>query len=298
MAQQTFTQMVGHVGAALDLDVSSGSEGETSVKQLLNWAARRIWTSRPWYERRAEAILTLVAPYSTGTATFTLDSTAVTGSGTTWAASFSGRKIALGYGRPWYRFTRTGNTTGTIPQAYAEATAAASNYVIFDDEVDVSSTCDIITAVHILNENGGLTGMSEAKMDEGAYVHAAVGIPRVFSQTDSTTAGTRRIRVWPIPDQAYRLRVHYFKSYTDMSSASDLCALGPNKERLLYKAALLEGQTLSDARVTTSEEEVEALIERAWRDQQDRAPLSYKKMPFDAMAGSYGAWLDSTNAFP
>jgi len=298
MAQLTFTELVGEVGAALDLDVSSGSDGETSVKRFVNWAARRIWTSRPWYERRAETVITTLAPYTTGTATLTNASTAVTGSGTTWTTSYDGAKIALGYGQPWYRFTRTGNTTGTIAQAYAESTATNSTYVLYQDEFNVSATCDVVTSVVLFYENGTMHGLSEGRMDSSAYVHGATGLPRYYSLTDSTTAGTRRIRIWPIPDQAYRIRVHYLKSYTDMSGASDLCGLGQNKERLLFKAALLEGQALSDAPRKTSEGEVEELIERAWRDQQDAVPRRYERRAFDATAREYGTWLDSTNAFP
>jgi hypothetical protein len=298
MAQASFSQIVNEVGAALDLDVTPGSDGEDSVKRYVNWAARRVWTSRPWYERRAETVLTLSAPYTTGTVSLTNASTTVTGSGTTFTSGMTGRKIALGYGSPWYRFTYVGATSGTLAQAYAEPSVTGSNYVIFQDEYDVSSTCDVVTAVSILYEGGRTTGLSEARLDDSAYVHSAVGIPRYYSLTDSTTAGTRRLRLWPIPDATYRIRVHYLKSYTDMVGESDLCDLGVNKERLLFKAACLESQHLSDAPPRVSEGELEQLIERVWRDQQDRVPLAYQRRGFDSTARDYGAWLDSTNAFP
>jgi hypothetical protein len=292
MAQLTFTELVGEVGAYADLDVATGSDSRTSVERAINRAARRIWVARPWYERRAEVIQFLVAPYSTGTVDLTNASTAVTGSGTTWTTAFSGRKIALGAGSPWYRFTRTADTTGTIPTGgYNEATATGSTYTIFQDEVDVSSTCDIITSVSLIYQNGRVDGVSEGLLDANAYVHGGVGVPRLFGNTDSTTAGTRRIRLWPVPDAAYRLRIHYLKSYTDMSNTTDLCGLGVNKEPLLFKASCLEVQSLSDARKMTSEAEVQALIEDAWASEQSPAPMSYKRQGFDHGTLTDGYWL-------
>jgi hypothetical protein len=291
MAQLTFTELVGEVGAYADLDVATGSDSRTSVERAINRAARRIWVARPWYERRTEVVQSLVAPYSTGTATLTLASSAVTGSGTTWSTAFTGRKIALGYGDPWYRFTRTADTTGTIAEVYAETTSTAGAYVIYQDEVDVASTCDIITSVSLLYQSGRVDGVSEATMDANAYVHGAVGPPRVFSACNSTTAGTRRIRLWPIPDAIYRLRIKYLKSYTDMSGTTDLCGLGVNKEPLLFKASCLEVQSLSDARKMTSEAEVQALIEVAWASEQSPAPMSYKRQGFDHGTLTDGYWL-------
>ena len=301
MSVLTFTQMVGELGAWLDIGTASGSEGETTVKRCLNWGARRVWTARFWYERRSEVQAYTVAPYTTGTATFTNASTAVTGGSTVWTAAMTGRKIALSLGSPWYRFTRTGGTTGTIAPSsgYAEANATAVAYTIFQDEFDVATDCDVIYDAQLIRQEwgGGMIPLSEAAMDDSAFVHGYSSLPTHFTMTASQTTGTRRIRVFPIPDNAYRIRIRYWKSYTDMSDGADTCALGANKEVLVMKAAALYAQSLSDVRQITSEAEVSALIDQAWREQQDRVPVAYQKRGFDQVGASGDLWLDPTNAW-
>lgn len=279
----TYTQIVGEIGAILDLDVTSGSEGETSVKRFVNWGGRRVWHAKPWFERRAELVISTVAPYTTGTADFTNASTSVAGTGTTWVTGMTGRKIGRSYGSPWYRFTYGSGTTGTLAQAFAETTATGSEYVIYQDEYDIASTCDVIVNASTLNTDhyGRLTKIGESVADSLAYVHGHTGKPRYYSMTHPTTATTRRIRIYPIPDAVYRLRVRYLKAWTDLSGTTDTHLLGDAKEILLVKAALLEAQKLSDVRKVTSEGEVESLIERAWRDQQDAGPTSYHRYRLD-----------------
>lgn len=296
----TLTQILGEAGARLGIDTSSGSEGATSLTIMANHAARRVWTAHEWYERRGEVTIFTVAPYDEGTADFTNASTAISGTGTTWAAGFSDRKIALSIGSPWYRFTRTGNTTGTIPTGgYAEATALLSDYVIYQDEYDTAAALERPASVSIYRpEFGGrFLPLSEAGFDGALWVPGQSGPPTHYSLTNSVTAGTRRIKVWPVPDAVYRIRVRYWKAYTDMTSGSNTTGLSDNLERIFLWALCLEGQSLSDARIVTSEEKVDRMIEKAWREQQDTPTTTYRKARIDSQWADDGLWLDASAPF-
>lgn len=299
MAQRTRDELVAEVGFRLGIDVSSGSDGETAVIDGIDDAQRRVWYAKEWPERRSAATIFTVGPYTTGTATLTNASTSVTGTGTTWTTAFSNRKIALALGEPHYLFTRTADTTGTIPTGgYAEATATDSEYVIFADEYDVATDVDRIVSVSVYRPEWGgrMIPLEESAMDAAAFVHGLTGTPMYWTVTNSTTAGTKRIRVWPIPDTAYRIRVRYWKSCSDLSSGSSTSSLGANKDRLLLYASLLEAQTFPGAVQITSEKQINDMIDLAWVQQADRSPLSFRKARFDDHIETDAIWLDAEGA--
>lgn len=295
----TYAEMVGELGAWFDLDVTPNSEGETTVKRALNWGARRVWNARFWHERRGVTQVYTALPYSTGTVTLTNLSTTVTGSGTTWTSAMTGRKIARSLQDPPYRFTYVGATSGTIAPStgYAEATASGAGYVIYQDEYDIATDVqDIYECQLFRQEMGGkMDKVSESALDGGRFIHGVSGYPVAFSQTGEQTVGTKRLRVYPIPDAVYRIQVKYWKRYSNMTAPGSTCGLHEDKEFLVLKTAALYLQGLSDVRPLTSESEVSQLIEQASRELQDNVPIAYVKNGFDAGAGNGGLYLNSDN---
>lgn len=286
MAQLTRGALRAVLAARCGVNNDSGSDSEAYLNMDIDAAAKRVWGARPWAERVGECEVFTVAPYTTGTVAITQGSTAVTGSGTTWTTAFTGRKLALALGSPWYRFTRTGNTSGTIPTGgYAEATVTASPYTLFQDEYDLTATFEAIQSAQILSSirNGDLRETTEADMDERWYVHGAQSTPALFAPCHPTTAGIRRIRLFPIPDTIYRIRVKGLLAYRDMTQDGDLCMLGAKKERLLLLAACLEVQRRGDSRPVTSDAEVEKAIAEQWAAECPQQPLSVVRRP---MGGS------------
>jgi len=282
VAQLTRGALRAAISARCGVNNDSGSDSEAYLNQDLNTAAKRVFGARPWIERVSESLIFTVAPYTTGTVAITQASTSVTGSGTTWTSAFSGRKLALSLGSPWYRFTRTANTTGTIPTGgYAESTVTAATYTLFQDEYDLSGTFESITSAQILSplHRGGMDPTTEAEMDDLWYVHGHTSTPTKYAPVLATTAGIRRIRLWPIPDGIYRVRVRGLISYRDMTQDGDLCLLGPKKERALMLAACLEVQRRGDGRQVTSDQEVEAAIDEQWQAEAPKQPMSVTRTP-------------------
>lgn len=284
----TNAQILTYVASMLDLDIQSGN-GATLLLNAANIGGRRCWTAKPWYGREVSTDLFMVAPYSTGTVAIAQAGTALTGTGTTWTAAMTGRKIAVnGIGRPWYRFTRTGNTTGTIPTGgYAEATETAATYSIFDDELDLPTTAETIRGVWLYSSiyDGRLTQMTQAQMDD-LLVTSRNGTVYAWAPTLSTTAGTRRIRVLPIPNAIGRVRVEYVSAWTDVASDSNTSQLGANRERAWILATALEAQRGADVKQVTSDAEVQMAIEECWTKEQAASPVVVRRVP---IGGGFGA---------
>lgn len=298
MSQRTQAELVAEIGFRLGLDVSSGSDGEVSVIDALDDAQRRVWNAKKWKERRGSAFVPTFTPYSTGTVAIALGGTALTGTTTVWTAAMSGRKFALALGSPHYVFTYVSGTSGTVAQAYAEATQTASPHVIFSDEFDVATDVGSIARISLERPEWGgrMEPVEESALDGSAFVHGASGQPKFWCRTNSTTVGTYRIRVWPIPDGVYRMRIRYWKTCTDLTSPGAVSSLGEDKDRLLLYAAMLEAQTLPGATQITNEDQVTGMIDRAWTEQDESALIQFRTRRLDQSGGMDAIWLDGENS--
>ena len=296
MAALTYLQMQQHLAALTGL---SGTDATTRYKLYLNLSGRRIWSMFSWPERRAQEDIILLAPYVTGTATLTNASAAVTGQSTVWTSSHTGFKIALGYGSPFYRFTQTAGTTGTItPSAgYQQTTSTAGAYVLYQDEYNLAAACAVTEDLE-LDYNGwqGRINLVPARMLDGAaYVAPWSGIPTTACETVPTTAGTKRIRVYPIPDQNYVLHHRYLKTYTDLSDDSGVTALNLNLEGLLLDGALMYAQQYAGRDPFMSEAVFEAKVRQAWIQQMEVEPIVTFRRTFDSSIGADSRILDLRN---
>lgn len=278
----TYRQLVQEVCVRLDLDDTAGGEFDTTVKRYVNMAARFVWTSHMWVERWKDNNLVTVAPYSTGTAAIANAATALTGSGTIWSATYNKFKFATAYSQPWYRFTRTGNTTGTLDRAYVETTETAATYVLYQDEFDLASDVDTVITVSLYRSaQNPVVYTPLSQLDASAFVHGTTGVPQFWSMTTGQTADTKRIRLYPIPDAAYGLRVQYAKAWTDLSTDGDLHALGANKDLLLIKAAAFEAQAIVGSQRYVSKSEVDQAIADAWSNERPMMSSPLRRRPFD-----------------
>ncbi len=279
MAQLTRAQLRSTIAAMLDYPDDAGTDYRTNLDRWLDIGQRYVWEQHPWYERVATYVLSTIAPYVTGTVDFTLGSTGITGTGTTWTAGMNGRKITTAYGNPWYVFTRTGAGTGTLAQAYAEASVTGSGYSIFCDEYDLPTDCEVVVDVSCFSSfyAGILRAMTGADLDAAAFVHGAVGTPLIYCMTPPTTAGVRRIRLYPIPDNVYRIRFTYLKACTDFADDAAVSVLDVRKERALILAACLEAQRAGDARMVTSQGDVDGAVLDAWRQEAQQQPISVRR---------------------
>lgn len=276
----TFVQLADELSVCLGTGASSTDDIRTSFKRWLNQAFRLIAYSYPWDDMRGEQRISTVAPYSTGTATFTQGSTTVTGSGTTWTAAMEKRKIALTQGGPYYRIaTRVSNTEVTLSDAYAETTASASTYVLFQDEYDLAVTTHSIEDASLVTDawTPPLRGYAQRQMDMADYTGRTTGKPLAYGPCASTTVGTPRVRFLPVPDDIYRISFRYLKTWTDLSADGDLYTtqgLPVDIEELALDRALRWAPKIEGSRRVMSD--------TAWTDALREVWRNYRRMRYPA----------------
>lgn len=284
---RTFVQLVDDLAALLELGQQSGATERTQFKRFVNDAGRRLWSMFAWPERKKESTIVTAAEYTTGTVTVTNGSATVTGSGTTFAAAVAGRKFALSLSGPWYRIsTRDSATQVTLARNYEEPTASAQTYTIFQDEYDLATDVDVSSAMTILYGTSNKVELkTQAEMD-AVLVPGARGRPWCYCMVTPTTAGTRRIRFYPVPDAVYAFRSLYLRAWTDLSADADAHAFDDTRERLLLLGAALDGQRMADGKAITSEAEWMHLVDENWRMTREASPLVIQRVPFDQRRSS------------
>mgnify|MGYP003335533049 CR=1 FL=1 len=95
-------------------------------------AFRRLAEKRRWSWLVKYGQFLAPAVYSTGLATVTYNSTAVTGSGTTWTSAMIGRQFRVGLAAPIYTITAVGGATSlTLDFAFGGSSAANVGYSIY-----------------------------------------------------------------------------------------------------------------------------------------------------------------------
>lgn len=144
--------------------------------------------------------ITTVAPYTTGTASITAGSTAVTGSGTTWTAAMVGRKVRFGSDTAWYRIATFVSTTSiTLENVYQGTTATAATYDIYKDEYKLPADMDIYKVMRQIENGRALIDLENTAFDFVLPVPTASGDPGYSvvagTKLDTYTTGTVSITV-------------------------------------------------------------------------------------------------------
>lgn len=265
----TFDQLKTEVATIIGTGARSGDVMRTSIGRWINQACRRIAYAYPWDQRRDEQRIATVGSYTTGTATFTLGSTTVTGSGTTWTSDMVGRKIALAVGSPYYRIaTRVSDTEITIADAYAETTAAASTYSIYQDEYNLAATTHSIENAQVMRESwvGPFSMYEQRAFEDSVFAGASSSPPVAGCVCTSTTAGTPRVRVTPVPDGIYRISFRYLKTWTDLSADGDLftASLPVDVEEMIVDRAIRWAPKVEGSRRVMTDDEFRRALALIW----------------------------------
>lgn len=262
----------------------------TRIKRALNRAQSDFWYAKPWNFRRATGFVSTSAPYSTGTIDITQGAGAVTGSGTTWVAGHSTMKIATAYNAPWYIFTRTGGTTGTIDRNLVEASLSGSAYVIYQDLLTLSSSAEQILTADILTHSTGAVSLARiARHDaEGNWpMPLGAGTPTWWAHHDYSS-GNIRIRVGPlVPDSAFSIRYGYLSRVTDLSGDSDESGVPERWRHIITYGALRELYMLYNRPDLADQKagQFAGAIEAAWANQQTEVPTAGMIAGFDQPMG-------------
>lgn len=143
IAQMPFTKIFEDVMSEVR-ENSTESSVENKYKRRVNDIYVRDLPSKQEFDfLRKEGTFTLAAAYDTGTITTSVNSTALTGSGTTWTSTMTGYKIKISGNDEIYTFTFTNTTTGTLNTNFTGSAAlGGASYIIYQDTYNLASDYD------------------------------------------------------------------------------------------------------------------------------------------------------------
>ncbi len=135
--------------------------------------------------------------YTTGTATFTQSSTAVTGSGTAWTADLLGATILRTGDTVGYTITAVPSATSlTLGSAYAGATQAGQSYAIWNPPAGLSPLYNTGTATFTQNSTTVTgSGTTWYNVFVGAWIVNAANPQAVYKIT--AVASTTSLTIYP-----------------------------------------------------------------------------------------------------
>lgn len=283
-------QLLDEMAVVVGAGGNPGDDFRASLLTYLNWGGKKVWTKYGWPERIVDEFIITAAPYETGTATVTNGSATVTGSGTSWTSAMVGRRFGLSAAGPWYRISAVGSSTSlTLDRVYNETTTSGTNYSIYADEYSLPSTVESVSHVALLQPGwyGRQIFLEQGEFDEGAAIPLTRGKCRFWTiGVPLTTAPqTRRIRLWPVPDQVYNVKIRGMKRWVDMTTESDFPIFDEDREPEVLLAALLYAQRMGGTKEITSVAEVEDAIDKLWASTQPARPKSGRRRPFDSATG-------------
>ena len=212
----------------------------------------------PWCERRWQ--LTTHAPYSDGTVTATVGSTAVVGFGTLWNTNNahsvknarSTGKMIIEDSQVVYGITNVQSDTTIALRAsfVAENSVSAGTYTYFEDEYDLTSTFLRPIDSTMFSPDMQIALIPRHEFRRRYPVVRISGRPRVACIVDGPTTPTdftpvRRVVFYPYPDKTYVIPYTYISSALAIPSggASTLTSMSSDTDTpimpLRYRHAIL-----------------------------------------------------------
>jgi hypothetical protein len=157
----------------------------------------------PWSFLRQDQVFTTVAPYTTGTASFTNGSAVVIGTATAWAAAQVGMWLQVADQPPIKVIAVPSPTQLTLESAYPDATSTAPGaYKLFQWLYTLPASPGVKTVLHINNLRFRLRQFHQGFIRAYDPTMQYTSVPKMYTPEASNTVG-----LWPIPDKAYLHRV-------------------------------------------------------------------------------------------
>lgn len=189
----------------------------SDVNTLIDGEHITILEDNSWLTRRAESVLTTVAPYSTGTVS--TSGTTVTGVSTVFTSAMVGRFIRIGTNPYFSRITGfTSAMVLTIEAALPTDAAAGSTYVMFKHQYALPSNYGRLLDATL---DTRLTEWPVADINRAdPYRSSTASYPDIYALVGPDSDNLYQIELWPVPSAAAQVRVSYLRLNT-LSSDSD-----------------------------------------------------------------------------
>jgi hypothetical protein len=216
------------------LQSSAPGVGVDLLDEFLKNRYTTILSRTDWHRLQAHSTVQTVAAYQSGSgsATLTIGSTGVTGSGTAFSASHVGRTFYRQGDRATYTVaTYSSATSITLDRAYegngsevAATVYAGCAFVV--SKYLYSLPTDCASLVDVINPSTQLPMEQHSKVDLDAVAgsRATIGDPQTWAPYDDTTESSppvlRQIELYPPPMYARGYAIHYRKNPTAFTGAN------------------------------------------------------------------------------
>jgi hypothetical protein len=195
----------------------SNTTQQTRVLDILNEVYRDILAKYAWYWLVKRQVFNTTAKVTTGTIDLTADSTTAILSAPP-GVSLAGRKLLVpsnSEDAATYRIATSVSTSSsiTLDAAYTGATAASQSYSVYADEYNLATDCGRVLFAKRYGYTQKLEIINPEEMQVTKGFDTTEGQPQMAALWEFETTGdpstARRITLWPLPDQAYRVEVWY-----------------------------------------------------------------------------------------
>lgn len=246
-----------------------------------------------WAQATSPQVLTLKAPYETGTCTFTNASATATLS-TACSYSLAGYFIKPESGRDWYRVSAhtAATTTITLDQAYIEATATAAVFQAIKTDYALSTAVMRMCApMSCYRDNISVYGDPERgqifEIDINTMTRKyprmliRAGVPNKYCPVGFDTTGNLTVRFNSYPLEDIRVEVPYIPIATDLTDSGSSIPIIPfgYREVLVHGAAYYLMLDKSDNRA-----EIEAQLAKL----KLQSLINHNRKSLSLAGGSYG----------
>lgn len=215
MANLVFSDLENEVYAHTGLD-SSDSTISTNVDRWLNYVQQDLCARWPWPFMESRENIVTVKDKSAGTVVATNNSTAVTGTSTSFASSDVGSYIQFSSANDWYKITAVGGATSlTIETAYAQTTGSALTYIIRKFLYSLSSSADRVIDIRNWNTPMKLVQVDARTLDGFMPNPQSTNSSYGYLMWGVDSSQNIQVSPYPFPSDARLLELRTIKRPTD-----------------------------------------------------------------------------------
>jgi hypothetical protein len=209
------------------------------IEGFINDRYAEVLGELPWSRLNVQAVLSLTAPYTTGTVAVTQGSASIALTGGAWDSTMTGRGFRVAGQSEYYQFSFSSSTAATLDRPFEGVTAAAAGYSVFQAVYPLPADCRLLEGNCFAAPGfGELTRTTHVEIDAFDPGRLVVGAPTKFAvyMDDSNAIPPQmQVEVWPVPNVSMGL------PFTYASDAGDLASTTTVLQAWLQPAALVEG---------------------------------------------------------
>ena len=233
----TFEQIKTRLG-----NLIGDSDNDIDIGIYVNLAARDVYNAALWGDRGATSHQLTTATTTLTDGVVSAFGTALTSSGANISTSWAKRKIAPSIGSEYSVIDSVASASAaTLASGWASTALAGSTTVyVYEDRIALPADCETVSRIVLFDDSVSYTLQERPRTFGDGLDLIPIGEGRPsFWHFDRPISGTKYVRLGPVvPDTRYALVVEYWKSYTDMSSASDTCDVPDARIDLVMHRAL------------------------------------------------------------